>query len=315
MNLEEEIRNGYKVTSYQKQVWSVQMQLLRHLLDVCDRHNLKIWAEGGTLLGVIRHKGYIPWDDDIDMLMMREDYDKLIALASEEFKEPYFLQCASTEKDYVRGHAQLRMCGTSALLPIDKWQNFHQGIFIDIFVYDKLPVREKREAIFAKLEKRRNYLIRYHYETMFSDYPVHYLYSFLKVLANGGSRRYFKKLESLIIDCKDTCGDEVGDVLWTSCGYEKYMRDVAWYRDTVYMPFEDMLMPVPVDYDKVLTRQYGDYMKPVKAPSNHGSVIFYVDKDYRDTLYELRMKSGLKEKLKHPFKYFKTRLWQRGTRH
>lgn len=66
------------------------MQLLNKLLKVCGKHHLKVWAEGGTLLGTIRDKGFIPWDDDIDMAMMRDDYDKLQSVAKEEFKAPFF---------------------------------------------------------------------------------------------------------------------------------------------------------------------------------------------------------------------------------
>ena len=77
MNLNEEVRNGYLITAETKKVWAVQIDLLKHLVDACQRHNLKIWADGGTLLGTVREHGYIPWDDDIDMFMLREDYERL----------------------------------------------------------------------------------------------------------------------------------------------------------------------------------------------------------------------------------------------
>ena len=81
MNLEPETRNGYYISADMKKVWAVEMQLLKKLLEVCEKHHLRIWAEGGTLLGAVRHHGYIPWDDDIDMAMLRDDYDKLQAIA------------------------------------------------------------------------------------------------------------------------------------------------------------------------------------------------------------------------------------------
>lgn len=77
MNLEPETRNNYYISVEMKKVWAVEMQLLKKLLEVCEKHHLKIWAEGGTLLGAVRHQGYIPWDDDIDMAMLRDDYDRL----------------------------------------------------------------------------------------------------------------------------------------------------------------------------------------------------------------------------------------------
>ena len=70
---QEEVRNNYTITAEMKKIWAVQLELLSVLLDVCKRNHLNIWAEGGTLLGTIREKGYIPWDDDIDMAMLRPD--------------------------------------------------------------------------------------------------------------------------------------------------------------------------------------------------------------------------------------------------
>ena len=119
MNDLEETRNGYLITAQMKRVWSIQLDITRHILDVCKRHGLRVWADWGTLLGAVREKGFIPWDDDIDLMMMRDDYEKLILLADSEFRHPYFLQSFHTEKQYYRGHAQVRYDGTAAILKDD----------------------------------------------------------------------------------------------------------------------------------------------------------------------------------------------------
>lgn len=308
MNFEEETRNGYLITEKQKRIWNIQMQLLNKVLDVCDRYGLRVWAEGGTLLGAVRHKGYIPWDDDIDLSMFRDDYNKLLAIADKEFKFPFFLQTAYSDKEYLRGHAQFRMSGTSAILPSDIWADFHQGIFIDIFVYDYLPVEGERHSVFSALEKKRAVMHEYVYGSAFCRMPWIHINNSLKIFFAGGLKPYFRQFESIILNHKNKETKQVGDVLWTSHNYHKYMHESEWHENTVYLPFEDIKIPVPVGYEKILTRQYGDYMTPVQAPSCHGEVKFDINSDYKVKLREMRLNKPLREKLHHPLKWIKALL-------
>lgn len=274
------------------------MDMLKKLLEVCDKYDLKIWAEGGTLLGAIRDKGFIPWDDDIDMMMLREDYEKLLEVAPREFQYPLFFQAPSTEPGYFRGHAQLRRSDTTAILPGDIDQGFNQGVFIDIFVFDFLPAtEEERSEAFSKLESLRRRIINRNYSQPYSLKT--YLYRIKEALyfSVKGAYKEYLRMERLIIDHPHKSDNLIGDVLWTSHNYHKYMRHIDWYRETVMVPFEDMEMPVPVDYDKVLTTQYGDYLKPVKAPSQHGSVIIDLNRPYTEAIKELRAKQPFKNKL------------------
>lgn len=145
--LNEEYRCGYKVTREMKEVWAVELDLLAKLQSVCKKYNLTVLADSGTLLGAIRHKGFIPWDDDIDVVMLRKDYDVLLSVADKEFKDPYFFQTAYSEKNYIRAHAQLRNSNTTGCTIPDLTTSYNKGIFIDIFPLDNLPddikVRDK----------------------------------------------------------------------------------------------------------------------------------------------------------------------------
>ena len=96
---------------------------------------------------------------------------------------------------------------------------------------------------------------------------------------------------------------QMADVLFSSLHHKKITRELSWYKETLMLPFEDIEVPVPSGYNEILMTQYGDYMKPVKAPTMHGEVFFNLDIPYTDVLKELRRKASLKSKLKHFFSF------------
>ena len=81
MNLEEEVLCGFKVSSERKKVWQTELEMVKLFKNICEANNLKYFASGGTLIGAVRHNGFIPWDDDIDLMMPREDYEKFLDIA------------------------------------------------------------------------------------------------------------------------------------------------------------------------------------------------------------------------------------------
>ena len=164
--LEEEIRCGYKISSEMKKVWAVQIDLLEQVKKICKNHGLKYFADSGTLIGAIRHKGYIPWDDDIDLVMMRNDYNKFMEYAKSELEFPYFLQTVYTDKDIMRAHAQLRNSKTTGYMPYEKNRPYNKGIFIDIFPLDVIPEDPQLKKFSLKIKfkwKLLNNLVNYKY--------------------------------------------------------------------------------------------------------------------------------------------------------
>lgn len=292
MNLNEEIRDGYTISQQMKCVWGIQMEMAKHVLEVCQKYNLKIWADGGTLLGVIRHKGFIPWDDDIDMLMPRKDYDILISLAEKEFKSPYFLQCAYTDKEYYRGHIQIRYDGTTAILNGEINRKYHRGIFLDIFCYDSVPdiIDDKWEQTLKRAGKIQN-MLDCRYQT-FSPYclvfPIRYLKVFYYKTITTIKRplTLYKEYEDLfrVYDLKNT--QRVSSQSFNRNIIDRAMKEKEWFKETIWMPFENMMMPVPIGFDNVLRGLYGsNYMTPQKAPSFHGGfLVLDPHKSYKDYL-------------------------------
>ncbi len=291
MNLQEEYRSGYLVSTQTKKVWNVELQLLSKLLEVCNKHNLHVWADSGTLLGAVRHQGFIPWDDDIDVAMPREDYEQLKRIAPTEFQEPYFFQCAYTDK-YVRGHAQLRYNGTTAILPSEIGVPFNQSIFIDIFVLDMLP-KDKQEQwnIMWKTE-----LMRKAMTWTIEPISIHHLRkAFVQLFCKAyfllrPIQKTYAKFERMFYRCQSTPSQYIGMPMFSVTNILKYRMKRDWYSETITLPFEDIEIPVPKHYHEILTEYYGDYMTPKHTPTAHGTIILNADKPYQETIKELHNK-------------------------
>lgn len=121
----------------------IQVKLLDALKVVCDKHNLVYWIDFGTFLGAVRYKGFIPWDDDVDVSMPMKDYKKFLEIAEEELPRDIFLQTSKTDKEYKSNYAKLRDCYSTFLGDHETGhESYHQGIYIDIFPsanYPKMP--------------------------------------------------------------------------------------------------------------------------------------------------------------------------------
>lgn len=281
INLKEEIICDYKVTRLMKEVWQCELDMLEEVDKICKKNNINYFLAGGTLIGAVRHKGYIPWDDDIDIVMMREGYNKFLKIAEKELNGKYFLQYYKTEKKYNRGHAQIRNSETTAIINGDKHNNFNKGIFIDIFPLDNIPDDEKKcDKFINKVSRKKKFLDNYYnldskcLMKKIIKRLYHYLiYSFIN---------YDKKIEKYERFVSQYSKEDTNMVSAISfcTNLPKYKKE--WFKRTIYMDFEYMQLPCPYMYDKVLRAQYGDYMKipKQKNTSMHGSVFFDTKKSY-----------------------------------
>ena len=263
----------FKVTKQRRSVWRVELEMLEEFKRVCKKHHLNYFAFGGTMLGAIRHKGFIPWDDDIDLAMLRSDYDKLRAIANSEFKDPYFFQTDYNDKLF-RGHAQLRKSNTTGIMIEEMNRKYNQGIFIDIFPLDEYPsddsLRKKQQKqLFFIGGTLRNY---YRDTGKFSE-KIRRILAGIVVWLHGGPVKYFAKYEKI---ARRYNGEGNGIVGALSVNYGKevdYMK-VEGLHKLKDMPFENTKISMPLTYDEILTQHFGDYMKPAQAPNTHGDVYF-----------------------------------------
>ena len=292
---QEEVRCGYTVSAKMKKIWAIELDLLFQLQQVCEKYGIQYFASGGTILGAERHKGMIPWDDDIDIMMLRDQYDKRCTHA-DEFEEPYFFQTFETDRGYFRGHAQLRMSGTTAIVrdELDKGYTFHQGIFIDIFPLDNVPrdrtlwrrqieridmFREQAKILYRTTEgfdpsqasglRRAAHMVAPVLSLVYSYRTAYALFERECRRYNNRNTRY------------------VGKISFVPEGLKMYdLR--SEFDGAVYLDFEMLKVPVPKGYKLHLRRQYGDYHKFVIGTADHGGLIFDPDTPYQEWLRNYR---------------------------
>lgn len=304
--LEEEVRCDYTVTKDIKEVWAIEIDLLMQLDEVCKKHNLKYYITDGTMLGTVRHKGFIPWDDDIDVTMFRDDYEKLLKVAETEFKYPYFLQTEYSDPGCLRGHAQLRNSATTGILKTEEGKfKFNQGLFLDVFVMDnviddkKLYEQQKKDA--EKYRKRAvkyaRWSTRYYKQNTWQSKVKGILYPVVNTFLRKTKleEKNFRKFEEV---CKRYNNMETKYVttLEFSFDIERWGKRLKSYFDKVeYMPFEFIKLPISVDYDEMLRNEYGDYMVFKKGASAHGDMIIDTDRSYTEYINKItKDKSGNK---------------------
>lgn len=289
-NLEEEIICGYKVTSEVKKAWKVELDLLLEFKRVCEKYNLKYFLISGSLIGVVRHKGFIPWDDDIDIGMLREDYNKLLKVADKEFKEPLFFQTPYNDRIF-RAHAQLRNSNTSAILPSEIEFNHNQGIFIDIFPFDEYP--KSRIKYFIHKQKI-NFMQRMFFSYLYSkkiSVKSKILNIFSKIVIDFiGFKKFYSHYEKVCAKYNGKGNGMISNLAF-KYGRDKYMHDKKYFDELIVKKFEDIDILVPKEYDKILSRQYGNYMEYKIGTSMHGELYINADIPYKKYLKKLRNKS------------------------
>lgn len=292
------------VSSDMKQVWAVELDLLVEFARICKRFDIPWFIDGGSLLGAVRHHGFVPWDDDIDVCLFREDYERLCDVAVKDFKAPYFLQTYETDPGFAWGHAVLRNSETTAIPKRDLINGFschryNQGISIDIFPMDNIPDEEMLAKRFLDgVEKRMSEardmrsLLDWHealtWRRLLTPHGFKNAFSYLKVIGHGivGHGDPLK----YIADEHDRFVQRYNRQLTKRCctiahwpirrASQYYQRE--WFADTVYLDFEMLKVPAPSGYVALLSGLYGDWHKHVVGGSLHGGMFYDVGKSYRE---------------------------------
>ena len=275
---EKEIRCGFEVPSLMKRAWAAEMEILSVVSEICEKNGLRYFADSGTLLGAVRHQGFIPWDDDIDLAMLRTDYNRLIQILPEQLPKGFVVRgIHSTDKAFRSAtmYSQL-IVGIDQIFwnSSDYMERFHGYPFpslgIDIFPLDVVPKDEEEFQLqrslydvgFAivsnwdKLKEEGNLEYRI---TQFEEYSG---VTIPKTETKYHIACVMDKIASLYSEEES---DELDCLIWQ----RKNPMKKEWYEREQIVSFENMTIAIPCGYDKVLETLYGDYREVIKFTSKH----------------------------------------------
>jgi lipopolysaccharide cholinephosphotransferase len=241
----------------------IMLRMLKVVDAICCQHNISYWLEAGTLLGAVRHQGFIPWDDDIDISMLRADFERFKTIAPKALPSELFMQTDKTDKGYYNCSSPLKIRDTKSLfveVTEEEDERVHQGVFIDIFPYDAIPDR----TLYLKRKERARRLSKIkRYHASFEGYQKSsLLYKCLAPLVS------VKRVDGIIRDYIKEANQSGCDTV--GYGYDFCSPLGIFPKDSIFpltkLLFEDATFYAPGDYQRFLSIKFGDYMQlPPKA--------------------------------------------------
>ncbi len=281
----DEVRNGFYVPTAIKQAWAGILDVLKEIDDICRRHDIKYFADWGTMLGAVRHGGFIPWDDDLDICMLRDDYTRFRQVADAELPSRYVIHDFERKDDHwmflSRVVSNERICFDEDYL--NEHYNFPYLACVDIFVMDYLYRDEEKEKA---RDKEIMDLISMSYGLNIGKLTVAQLADWLAGIGskhgvsfsdnNEGhrvERELYRLAQALMSEVSPEDADEVGLIFpWVLKGAKGIPK--KYYETTVRLPFEDITVPVHSCYNRILSGKYGSYCQVHKGGGGHDYPFF-----------------------------------------
>lgn len=241
----------------------VLLSAMKDIDKICKENGLKYYLHAGTLLGALNHKGFIPWDDDVDISMMRSDYEKFLNIVEKDYSEYYFVHNLYTDKNYTNNRTILRVLGTSIIHNDENEKLIHSEIGLDIVPLDVAPDSKFRRKIQQSVIWILDAIVQ------IKQGEIVPCSVFMKVLSvfSKMSRIYLgKRIDSWCMRYNNKKSQYVGLLSYTSknpytgkSGYENDLSLREWYEKPIYLPFEDTEFMTISEPEKDLIHRYGPH--------------------------------------------------------
>ena len=277
---QDEVRYGFYVPTAIKQAWGAELQILAEIDRICKKYNIRYFAEWGTLIGAVRHSGFVPWDDDLDIGMLREDYERFKEVAKDELPGEFAIHDYATKENHWLFLSRVVNCNQICFdeKHLEKYHNFPYIATVDIFVMDYLYRDEEQEK--ARCEEIKH-ILAVADQIIEGRMQDSVREMFLQELENkyrmklprpknarelGISLYRLAELQMARVSADES--EAVAQIFpWVLKGNRGLPKKC--YDTLVRLPFEETTIPVPADYDTALRYRYGDYMTIRKVWGGH----------------------------------------------
>ncbi|MDO4187960.1 MAG: LicD family protein [Lachnospiraceae bacterium] len=306
---EGETIDDFFVESEMKHAWAAQLEVYKVVEKICQKHDLKMFAFWGTMIGAIRHKGFIPWDDDLDIGMVREDYDKFWQYAMEELPEGYVIMTASLEPEWDEYHG--RIANSNKIHTGEEWMMNNQGcpyvVGIDIFPLDHMPNDKKQRDWVLEILAFINSLIGSSWEKISERVPNEKFDQGIKFLEETFGFEFYmegnmsNQLRILYDTVCASIGKETDDLL---CNYPLYIKHNGkhvfhkiWFDGVTPVEYEGTTILLPAGFDPIMSVCYGEnFMVPIKGGASHDYPFYKEQREMlkEGKLYDLAMSASQK---------------------
>lgn len=253
-----------------------QLEILSVIHDVFEKNQLKYFLIGGSCIGAIRHQGFIPWDDDIDIALFREDYEKARIVLINNLPEGYVYCDNRTEVDYPYNFGKVRKDNTAFVHEGDSHLNIHHGIYVDIFPFDNCPDNDKELRLFIKQLKCRKCLCDLNHMSYRKGMKLRPIWQIPLIWFAHAFVNRSKIMQSIDRYCQkyNNSTKYVGNVLGLYGVKDVFLKE--WVSDVKLVPFENIQSYVPVNYDSYMKKLFGNYMElpPIEQRVSHHDAIF-----------------------------------------